>query len=318
MRIFWNPAEERLRALWRIAIHAIGAAGLGLLPIVLIAEPLTMLHRRGLFLPGLQHDAYDRVINMIVGPLLAFAIVASVILAARWLDHRPLRDFGVTIDRKWWMTLGLGFAVGAGLTAFVFGLEYGMGWVRVTGTWRRNVADVSLSLALSFSLVKVLCVGVYEEFVSRGYWLRNISEGLNPAAGAIISSAIFAALHATNENASFLSTAGLFINGLLFVSALRATGRLSCPIGLHISWNLFQGAVFGFPVSGDKEGASLIAIQQLGSTIMTGGDFGPEAGVVGIAASLIGIGLFANLHRRHHNPLSNPARSHPPSSAAAT
>ena len=250
-------------------------------------------------LPCVTTAAYpDRVINMIVGPLLACALVASVILAARWLDHRPLRDFGVTLDRAWWRSLGAGFAVGAALIAFIFGLEYGMGWVRVTGTWSRNAAGVSLPLALSFSLVKVLCVGTYEEFVSRGYWFRNISDGLNPAAAAIISSAIFAALHATNENSSLLSTTGLFVNGLLFVAALRATGRLAAPIGLHIAWNLFQGAVFGFPVSGDKEGASIIAIQQRGSEILTGCSFGPEAGIVGILASLLGIALFAVLHRQ--------------------
>jgi uncharacterized protein len=271
---------------------------LGVLPVILIAEPLTMLHRRGLFLPGFSHDSYDRIINMIVGPLLACALVASVILAARWLDHRPLSDFGVTLDRLWWRSLGVGFAIGAVLIAFIFALEYAMGWVRVTGTWSLNTVSVSLPLALSFSVVKVLCVGTYEEFVSRGYWFRNISEGLNPAAAAIISSAIFAVLHATNENSSVLSTAGLFINGLLFVSALRATGRLAAPIGLHIAWNLFQGAVFGFPVSGDKEGASIIAIQQRGSAILTGGSFGPEAGVVGIVASLLGIAIFIALYRR--------------------
>jgi len=298
MRVFWSSAEGRLRALWRIVIHAVGAAALGILPVILIAEPLTMLHRRGLFLPAFSHDGYDRIINMIVGPLLACALVASVILAARWFDHRPLCEFGVTLDHLWWRNLGIGFAIGAALIAFTFGLEYAMGWVRVTGTWSVNAAGVSLPFALSFSLVKVLCVGTYEEFVSRGYWFRNISDGLNPAAAAIISSAIFAVLHATNENSSILSTAGLFINGLLFVSALWATGRLAAPIGLHIAWNLFQGAVFGFPVSGDKEGASIIAIQQYGSAILTGGSFGPEAGIAGILASLIGIVIFAVLRRR--------------------
>jgi len=79
------------------------------------------------------------------------------------------------------------------------------------------------------------------------------------------------------------------VNGLLFAAAVLATGRLSTAIGLHISWNFFEGVVFGFPVSGDKEGASLIGIHQLGPPIVTGGAFGPEAGVIGIAASLLGI-----------------------------
>jgi hypothetical protein len=99
--VFWNFAEGRLRAFWRILVHAIGAAILRLLPVILVAEPLTMSHRRGLFLSALPHNAYDRVINMIIGPLLTCALVGSVILAARRLDRRSLRDFGAIADRRW-------------------------------------------------------------------------------------------------------------------------------------------------------------------------------------------------------------------------
>jgi hypothetical protein len=102
---------------------------------------------------------------------------------------------------------------------------------------------------------------------------------------------VFALLHLTNDNAGVLSTAGLFVNALLFAAAVLVTRRLSTAIGLHIAWNFAQGAVFGFPVSGDKEGASLIGIHQGGATLITGGAFGPEAGLVGIAASLTGIGV---------------------------
>jgi hypothetical protein len=136
--------------------------------------------------------------------------------------------------------------------------------------------------------VKVLCVGVYEEFLSRGYHLRNIAEATNLPTAIVASAAVFALLHALNENATMMSAAGLFINGLLFSVAAVVTGRLSMSIGLHFSWNLFEGAIFGFPVSGDKEGASLVAIHQLGTAAMTGGDFGPEGGLLGMATSLLG------------------------------
>jgi hypothetical protein len=79
------------------------------------------------------------------------------------------------------------------------------------------------------------------------------------------------------------------VNALFFATAVRVTGRLSTAIGAHIAWNFVQGAVFGFPVSGDKEGASLIGIAQAGPELLTGGAFGPEAGLLGAVASAAGI-----------------------------
>lgn len=295
MRLFWNEGERRLRAFWRIVLQLLMAGALGALPILLVAEPLTALRRRGHFLSHLNHDAYDRVINLIVGPLFAAGIIASVILAARWLDRRPLAHYGVVVDRSWWNNLALGFGVSAAVMLLVFVAEYLLGWIDITGTLALNVAGVSLALAFAFTVVKVVCVGLYEELVSRGYLLRNIADGTNLPTAVVASSAIFSLLHLTNDNASILSSIGLLVNGLFFASAALLTGRLSAAIGAHIGWNLFEGTVLGFPVSGDKEGASLLAIRQLGNDAITGGAFGPEAGVVGIVASVLGIGVFCAL-----------------------
>ena len=296
--LFWNRDEKRVRALLRIVLQGALMAALGVLPILLIAEPMTALHRRGIFLPGYGHDAYDRAVNMIVGPFLAAAVIGSIAIAGRWLDHRPFSEFTGAVDRSWWRHLGLGFGVGAALMALVFLLELFAGWIVITGSLAMTVGSVPLGLALAFPVVKALCVGPYEEFLSRGYHLRNISEGTNLAGGIILSSAVFALLHLTNDGATAMSTLGLFVNALLFAAAVLATGRLSTAIGVHMAWNLFEGVVFGFPVSGDKEGASILAIRQLGPGWLTGGDFGPEAGVIGIGASLLGIVLFAWMKRR--------------------
>ena len=97
---------------------------------------------------------------------------------------------------------------------------------------------------------------------------------------------------------SIVSLLGLFINGLLFAAAVILTGRLSTAIGIHIAWNLFEGMVFGFPVSGDKEIVSWMGITQSGPRLVSGGEFGPEAGLIGSIASLLGIGLLWLLFRR--------------------
>ena len=289
LSLFWNASERRLRALWRIAVQNVMMVALALLPVVLVAEPLTAMHRQGRFLSDVNAETYDRLINMMVGPLLLFAIVASVLIAARWLDKRSISDLGVRLDGAWWSNLALGFTVGAFLMTLVFGFEYAVGLVEVTGFVVARTTEVVISLLFAFTVVKIVCVGVYEEFVSRGYHLRNLSDGVGMPLAVALSSATFAVLHIVNDNASLMSSTGLFVNGAMFAVAVIATGRLSTAIGLHMSWNLFEGAVFGFPVSGDKEGASLVAINQLGPDAITGGAFGPEAGLLGIIASILGI-----------------------------
>ena len=100
-------------------------------------------------------------------------------------------------------------------------------------------------------------MGISEETVFRGYQLKNAAEGLNYASlgprGAILpawvlSSVFFAVLHADNPNATPVSTLNIALAGLMLGFGYVLTGELAIPIGLHITWNFFQGAVYGFPV----------------------------------------------------------------------
>ena len=84
------------------------------------------------------------------------------------------------------------------------------------------------------------------------------------------------------------------IAGIFLALGYILTGQLGLSIGLHITWNFFQTAVFGFPVSGMKaHPATFIAVQQGGSDWITGGAFGPEGGLIGLAAIVLGMMLIA-------------------------
>ena len=57
---------------------------------------------------------------------------------------------------------------------------------------------------------------------------------------------------------------------------------------------LFQGAVYGFPVSGfGSFGPTLLATEQGGPELWTGGSFGPEGGLLVPAVMLLGMSLVA-------------------------
>jgi hypothetical protein len=162
---------------------------------------------------------------------------------------------------------------------------------------------VSFWLTVLVPTALFLCVGIYEELVSRGYQLRNAAEGLNlPGVGPrgavllawVLSSVLFGYLHAANPSATPLSTFNVALAGLMLGFGYVLTGELAIPIGLHVTWNFFQGAVFGFPVSGlSVAGATFLSTDQGGPALWTGGPFGPEGGLLAPGAMAVGILLTA-------------------------
>jgi len=95
-------------------------------------------------------------------------------------------------------------------------------------------------------------------------------------------------LHAFNPGFGITALVGLFLAGLVLAEAYLVTRQLWLPTAFHLSWNFSEGPLYGFPVSGlPTEG--LLTVTPHGPEVVTGGAFGPEAGLVVI----VGIGLAA-------------------------
>jgi uncharacterized protein len=306
MRPFFDESTGRLRALWRLLLQYLTYR-------IILVPLLANLLAVAWLLSGREAGASDEpVVRMLSdSPLLPvisgvaglLGAVLSVWLAGRFLDRRPFADFGFHLNGGWWLDLFFGMALGALLITAVFLAELGLGWVTVTGAFESLVPGAPFWLAILVPAALFLCVGFYEELLSRGYQLRNAAEGLNlPGVGPrnavllawVLSSAFFGYLHATNPNATLLSTVNVALAGLMLGFGYILTGELAIPIGLHVTWNFFQGAVFGFPVSGLRVGgASFLSLDQGGPDLWTGGPFGPEGGLLGPVAMVVGILLTA-------------------------
>lgn len=287
--IFWNSEETRIRAGWRILtqmlLMTIFTMGFGYIDKLFIN-----------FLPASPFNS-----NMsFFQPLEALlAVYLSMLISGKYLDKRPFSDFGFTINNKWILDLGSGIVIGIVLMSLIFLIEYNAGWITVVDKYHSYNEDFSFTYGMLFGGYMFLMVGFYEEMIVRGYLLKNFSEGFNfqknPKRGIliaiIISSLLFGFGHASNPNATIISSISITFAGVLLAAGYLITGRLAIPIGLHISWNFFQGYVFGFPVSGNTSASSIIMIKQGGPDIWTGGAFGPEAGLIGIVMYFVGIGL---------------------------
>ena len=117
------------------------------------------------------------------------------------------------------------------------------------------------------------------------------------------SAAIFALLHAFNPGFGLTALLGLFLAGLLFAQAYMVTRQLWLPIALHLSWNFAEGPLFGFPVSG-MPGEGLLTVRPAGPEVVTGGVFGPEAGLIVVVGIAIAAATFWMLGRQL--PASSP------------
>jgi membrane protease YdiL (CAAX protease family) len=298
LRPFFDEGTGRLRAPWRLLLQYLAYT----VAVPLFANLLAgafLLAGRGAGSSGTSALAGSPLLPVIGGVAGLGGALLSVWLAGRFLDRRPFADFGFHLSGGWWLDLLFGMALGALLMTTVFLVQSGLGWVTVTGSFESLVPGAPFWLAVLVPATLFVCVGFYEELVSRGYQLRNAAEGLNSSSlgprGAVLlawalSSAFFGYLHAANPNATILSTANVALAGLMLGCGYVLTGELAIPIGLHVTWNFFQGTVFGFPVSGLRiGGATFLSIEQGGPDLWTGGPFGPEGGLLAPAAMALGI-----------------------------
>ena len=228
----------------------------------------------------------DTVGTVVIG----VAVTAGVLLAARLIDRRRLADLGLRLERGWFADLLVGLGLGLALQTLVAIVGFVAGWFALAGV------AIGSPAAFADAIVLYLAVGIYEELLVRGYLLTNAAEALRGslgdrravAGGLLVSAAVFGVAHWANPGASALSTLGVALAGVFLGVGYVLTGRLSLPVGVHISWNLTQGVVYGLPVSGTTAAAHLIDLDPVGPALLTGGAFGPEAGLLGLVALALG------------------------------
>ncbi len=308
-RFFAIEEERRFRMIWRLVLQSIVMLAFVLIVSLIIGIGVGVAYALGLGeLDFSFADPASASAVLVQNPVFlsissmgtTIAIVGSVVIAAWLFDRRPLADFGLRLDGPWWRDLAFGLLLGALLMGGIFAVELALGWLAIDGFMVSRVGLPIVPLLLAGALT-FLSVGIYEEVLFRGYYLPNLAQGLNKlkflAAPAttwiawLVTSGVFGLAHASNPNATLISSLNIAVAGILLGVGYILTGRMGVPIGVHITWNYFQGYVFGLPVSGNPPSGSIIAITQLGPDIMTGGPFGPEAGVIGLIAIALGVGL---------------------------
>jgi membrane protease YdiL (CAAX protease family) len=192
---------------------------------------------------------------------------------------------GLSFGRCGWADLGAGFVIGTLVMAGIFGVEWALGALHLRGAQLPDLGWAAWLPVLAF-----LAFG--EEIAYRSLMLNGLVVMLRRRWLALaVMAACFGIAHATNPNASALSVLGNALGGLMYGVAFLGSGRIWLPFGLHFAWNFIQGPVLGFPFLGHEIG--LVQQNTVGSALITGGSYGPEAGLVGMAFRFVAIALLA-------------------------
>ena len=227
-------------------------------------------------------------------PVALWGVIAAC-LATRLVARRDRftwRELGLSREGAARDTL-LGFAIGLANFALVIVMAAPFGWVTVSLAPLRPALGLSLLLTALF----LLLAGAFEEITNRGLPFALLaSRGARTS--ILATSAAFAAFHLPNPGVDVMGVLGVFAAGLALGVARLRSRALWLPIGWHLGWNLAQGAIFGCTVSGlAPASAPLLPARLEGPRLLVGGAFGPESGLLAIAADLATVALYVRLVR---------------------
>lgn len=241
----------------------------------------------------IQPQHYDKLLVYEIGGL--FFEILAVWLYPRMLGKNiSLKSLGLDWRKRSKDFLN-GSIVGVLLISSGFIILKIMGYVQVIKLEFNPIIFVSY-------IFFFLAVAISEELMARGYVLSTLMEGMNKYVALSTSAFIFAGLHLMNNHIGFIPLVNLTLAGYLLGIYFVFQKNLMFPIGLHFTWNFFQGAVFGFEVSGhDFQG--IVSQNVQGDILWTGGAFGFEGSIISLPIVILGI-LFIYFFYRNSNTCS--------------
>jgi hypothetical protein len=229
-RLLLAPGGERLRATWRVLL-----AGLLVLPLTEAASVQVA-------------SAIGSRAPVVVGTVQAVLFGVLLVGWARYVDRRPLADYGFRSPPTWALDLVVG--AGAALVAWAlwFGVGTALGWTTVTVSLSAPEGPVALGLVAA--LVAFGTNVWVQETVFQRLVLKNTAEGLaSRTLGArravlaawLLTVAYFVAIHGATRPRFVVDLA---VAGAVYGALYVHTGSLGLPVGVHLGANAVGGAVF--------------------------------------------------------------------------
>ena len=230
--------------------------------------------------------------------LFSFVFISLLVFfRVKVIEKRSLSSIGFN-KNNWLKKYSLGFLIGLAMMSIIVLILFPFGYITVE---KNPIQPVGISAIASVLVILLgwIIQGATEEIVTRGWLLNVLSTKYNIGVGLLISSTLFGLMHLTNPNVNYIAVINIILVGLFYGLYVIKTNDLWAVCGMHSAWNFAQGNIFGFKVSGlDVSVGSLIDLNLVGSDFVTGGIFGPEAGITATFILLASIGILLFIDKK--------------------
>ena len=208
------------------------------------------------------------------GRLLA-ALIPAVVLSR--VECRPWHVYGLPaaglLGKRLWIGVLWGFAA---ISVLMFALGtagvYEFGDLALHGL---RIAQFAAFWALMF-----LLVGLFEEFLSRGYAQFTLARAFGFWPAAVVLSCGFGLGHLHNAGEQWPGLLSVVWIALFFCLTLRRTGNLWFAVGFHAAWDWGESFFYSVPDSGIVSPGHLLSSSLHGKTWLSGGTVGPEGSIL--------------------------------------
>lgn len=232
--------------------------------------------------------------------LFSFAFISLLVFfRVKVIEKRSFSSIGFN-KNNWLKKYSLGFLIGLAMMSIIVLILFPFGYITVE---KNPIQPVGVSAIASVLVILFgwIIQGATEEIVTRGWLLNILSTKYNIGVGLLISSTLFGLMHLTNPNVNYIAVINIILVGLFYGLYVIKTNDLWAVCGMHSAWNFAQGNIFGFKVSGlDVSVGSLIDLNLVGSDFVTGGIFGPEAGITATFILLASIGILLFIDKKRY------------------
>ena len=230
-------------------------------------------------------------VPLIIDGIGLIAVACLCGFAAK-IERRPFGVFGLPLRDAFRRRFVQGVLGGLTLAFLDIGCTYLLGGFSFEGLALSPGKIVSYGIvwALAFTMV-----GLFEEFLYRGYALYNLSIGIGFWPAAILLSTLFGSLHLMNAGEGIVGVLDVMLYGLFACFTLRRTGNLWFAVGLHAAWDFSLTFLCSVPGSGMQAKGQLMHSVLHGPAWLTGGSAGPEGSAIGVAVLILSFPVFAKL-----------------------